>query len=83
MRISEWAHYLNLESSSGHIYFNFSAQKRGFFRQELEESYISRMAPQRVFLMGFFYNFLEINTHDFIRNHFENKVLFHSKFYGA
>ena len=37
------------------------------------------------FLEGFFYNFLGINPHNFVKNDpkFENKSLFDSKFYGA
>ena len=37
--------------------------KRGFFRQDLEGTYVSEMASKRRFLKGFC-NFLGINTHE-------------------
>ena len=41
------------------------------------------MAPKRRFLIGFFFNFLGINTHNLVKNDlkFENKNLFHAKLY--
>ena len=42
-------------------------QKTGFFRQELEGSYISDIAPTRRFLKGFL-QFLGINTHNVVKN---------------
>ena len=41
--------------------------------------------PKKGFLKGFFCNFLGINTYNFVKNDskFENKGLFHAKFYGA
>ena len=53
--------------------------------EDLEGTYISGMAPKRRFLMVFFFNFLGINTHNFVKNDlkFENKCLFHAKVYGA
>ena len=42
--------------------FEFNAQKRQFFGQDLEGTYMSEMSSKRRFLKGFFCNFLGINT---------------------
>ena len=57
----------------------------GFFRQNLEGSYISEMAPTRRFLKGFFTFFFGRNTHDFVRNDpkLHKQSLFDTQFYGA
>ena len=39
---------------------NFSAPKKGLFREDLKGTYISRMATWGVFLMIFFSNFIGI-----------------------
>ena len=46
------AHFLNL-AKWFQRYLNFSAPKNGFFRQDLEGTYISEMAPKRRFLETF------------------------------
>ena len=45
--------------------FGFLCLKKGFFRQDLEQTYMSGMAPKS----GSFCNFLEINTHNFVKKH--------------
>ena len=58
-------------------------------QKDLKGTYVSEMAPKRTFLKFFFVffycNFLEIKTHNFVKNDpkFENKSLFDAKFYGA
>ena len=53
-------HFVGLALKELHLvkrfqrYLNFVAQKKEkFSRQDFEETYIYRMAPKRVFLMGF------------------------------
>ena len=55
-----------------------------FFRQDLEETYISEIARKIRFLKGFL-QFSGINTHSFVKNDrkFGNKSLFDAKFYGV
>ena len=43
------------------------SKKRNFLRQGLEVIYVFEMASKIKFLMFFFCNFLEINTHDFVK----------------
>ena len=94
-RISEWAHFSNLAKRLQR-YLSFSAPKNRVFREDLEGSYISEMAPKRRFLKGifgyfgkilegYFCNFLGINTHNFVKKgpKFDNKGLFDAKFYGS
>ena len=52
-RISEWAHFLNL-GKRFRRYLNLSAPKNeDLFRQNLEGTYISEMAPEIRFLKAF------------------------------
>ena len=53
-------------------------QKAGFFRQD------QKRKKSKIF-ERFVFNFLEINTHNFVKNDpkFENKSLFDVKSYGA
>ena len=53
-------------------------QKAGFFRQD------QKRKKSKIF-ERFVFNFLEINTHNFVKNDpkFENKSLFDAKSYGA
>ena len=46
--------------------------------------HISNITKKKIF-EGFFYNFLGINTHHFVKNDpkFENKSLFDATFYGG
>ena len=79
-RISEWAYFLNW-TRRFQRYLNLSA----FFRQDLKQgTYISEMALKNN-ICDVFFNFLEINIHNFVKNDpkFQNKGLFHAKFYGA
>ena len=66
------------------IFELYCFRKTGFFRLDVEGTYISELAP-KTFLKGFFWNFLGINTYKFVKNDpkFENKSLFDAKFYGA
>ena len=57
-RISEWAHFSNLAKRLQR-YLNFSAPKNRVFREDLEGSCISEMAPKRRFLKGIFAIFWE------------------------
>ena len=79
-RISEWAHFLNLAKGSTDIWI------LGFFftRQDLGTLHYLEWHQKKIF-DGFFFNFLEINTHNFFINDpkFESKGLFHAKCYGA
>ena len=85
-------HFVGLALKELHLvkrfqrYLNFVAQKKEkFSRQDLEETYIYRMAPKRVFLMGFwrvffdrfFCSFLGLN-HNVARNfpHVENNTTY-------
>ena len=78
MRISQWAHFLNV-AKWFRKYLAFSAQKRGLFSGDLRGTDISQTAPKR----RLFCSFLGINTHNFVKNDpdFENKGLFDAKFY--
>ena len=58
---------------------------KALFRQDLKQgTYISEMALKNN-ICDVFFNFLEINIHNFVKNDpkFQNKGLFHAKFYGA
>ena len=63
-------------------YLNFSAEKNGFFYAKLKENlHIWTGTKKKIF--DEFFNFLGINTHNFVKidPKFENKDLFHAKFY--
>ena len=53
-------------------------QKRGFCGQKLNGTF----TPKTIFY-AFFFSFLDINPHNFVKNHpnFKNKCLFYAKFY--
>ena len=53
-------------------------QKTGFFRQDQKRK-------KKRFWKGFFFNFLGINTHNFVKNDpkFENKSFFDAECYGG
>ena len=76
-RILEWAHFLYLTRGFWR-YLNVSAPKSEIFSERPKEK-------KKRFLKGFFFNFLEINTHNFVKNDpkFENKRLFGAKCYGG
>ena len=59
-------------------------KKRGFFKQNLEETYNLKWRQKETFLR-LLSNFLGINTHKFVKNDpkFENKSLFDAKRYEA
>ena len=65
-------------------YLNFSAPKNGFFLTRRRRNLHTRDGTKKIY-EGFFCNFLEIKTHNFVKNHpkFENKSLFDAKFYEA
>ena len=66
------------------IFEFYCSKKQGFFRQDLEGTYISEMAPKDDF-WRVFCNFLGINTHNLVKNDLKlkNKSLFEAKFYRA
>ena len=64
-RISEWAHFLNLDKRFQR-YLCF--KKGGFCGQELQGNFILEW-HQKQFLMGFFCSSLGINPHNFVKNH--------------
>ena len=63
------------QGDSGDIWM-LVLQKTGFFRQDQKRK-------KKRFLKGFFFNFLEINTHNFVKNDpkFENKSFFDAECY--
>ena len=65
------------QGDSGDIWM-LVLQKTGFFRQDQKRK-------KKRFLKGFFFNFLEINTHNFVKNDpkFENKSFFDAECYGG
>ena len=65
------------QGDSGDIWM-LVLQKTGFFRQDQKRK-------KKRFLKGFFFNFLGINTHNFVKNDpkFENKSFFDAECYGG
>ena len=76
-RISEWAHFLSLTRGFWR-YLNVSASKNGIFSARPKKK-------KKRFWKGFFFNFLGINTHNFVKNDpkFENKSFFDAECYGG
>ena len=54
--LQNWLIFLNLAKRFQNFLAlkNFSARRKGFFRQDLQGTCIPKMVPKRVFLMGFF-----------------------------
>ena len=76
--------YLNL-AKRFRRYLNFSAPKSGVFldKSYRELTYLKWHQKEDFWML--FCNFLEINTHNFVKNDlkFESKSLFDAKFYGV
>ena len=79
-RISKWAYFLNLTKR-----FRSVCQKRGFFQARLRGNLHIWNGTKKKNFDGLFYHFLGKNTHNFVKSDvkFENKCLFHAKFYEA
>lgn len=60
-------------------------KKEAFFKQDLDETYISRTVIKIIFLMLLICNCLGINTNELAKNYpnFENKGLFQANIYRA
>ena len=73
-----------LASGSPEI-LRFGAPKNGFLRQDLEGTYMCRVATKRGIFDVFFTSFLRLNPPNFAKNdpNVENKDLFYAKIYGA
>ena len=63
----------------------FSVPKKGYFQTRLRENLHIWNGTKKENFDGLFYHFLGKNTHNFVKSDvkFENKCLFHAKFYEA